>query len=246
MRSVARRGSDANGRRQGPAPRARHVTTGARAVHVAIHTADSYGLLLALLLVYYVVVASNQASRAEMVFRTALLVATLLLALHTSRAHARAIRLASWGGAAALAAAVAYAVSGAQSLLSVVLVFAVLLLVTTPIVIIRRVLSHDVVTMETVLGALCTYLLIGLLFASVFIAVNAVGTEYFAKPPSQNQGPDLLYLSFVTLTTVGFGDVVAAYDFGRALVTLEALFGQIFLVTLVARLVSMFGSAQRA
>jgi hypothetical protein len=215
-------------------------------VHAAVHTADSYGLLLVVLLADYIIVASIQPSPTSLVFRVALIVATMLLAMHTSRAHERAMRLAWWGGATALGAALVNAASGDTITLSVVLVFAVVLLATTPILIIRRILTHDVVTVETVLGALCTYMLIGLLFASIFIAVNAIGTQYFAKPASQNQGPDLLYLSFVTLTTVGFGDVVAAHDFGRALVVLEALFGQVFLVTLVARLVSMFGITRRA
>ena len=215
-------------------------------MHAAVHAADSYGLLLVVLLADYILVASIQPSPTSIVFRVVLTVATLLLALHTSRAHERAVRFAWWGGAAALGAALVYAASGDKITLSVVLVFAVLLLATTPIIIIRRILTHDVVTTQTVLGALCTYILIGLLFASVFIAVNALGTQYFAKPASQNRGPDLIYLSFVTLTTVGFGDVVAAHDFGRALVVLEALFGQIFLITLVARLVSLFGSTRRA
>jgi hypothetical protein len=245
MRPVTQPGPDASSRRQ-PVPRpGAHVTAAARALHAAARTADSYGLLLTLLVVYYLLVASNTASRTEIVLRSVLLLATLLLALHTSRAHRRAIRFAWWGGAVALVASVAYAVTGNETILSVSLVVGVLLLVTTPIIVIRRVLSHDIVTIETVLGALCTYILIGLLFAAIFIAVNAIGTQYFAKPPSENGAPDLLYLSFVTLTTVGFGDVVAATDFGRALVTLEALAGQIFLVTLVARLVSLFGIPRR-
>jgi len=228
-------------------PRARdQVGAGARAVHAMLRTADSYGLLLTLLLIDYVIFASTQGTQTSVVVRISLLVLTLLLALHTSRVHARVVRIAWWSAGVAVAATLAYAISGDTVTLSIVLVIAVLLLLGTPVVIVRRVLGHDIVTTETVLGALCAYLLIGLLFASLFIAVNAIGTVPFATPASQNKAPDLLYLSFVTLTTVGFGDVVAAHDFGRTLVVLEALIGQIFLVTLVARLVSMFGNARRA
>jgi hypothetical protein len=229
--------------RNRPEPhRARHLGAGARAIHAAAHSADSYGLLLALLIVDYVVLASNTTtSGVALVGRALLMGATLLLALRTSEAHSRAKHLARWATAVALIASVAYAISGDRFSLNAVLVMVVLLLLVTPLVILRRILNHASVTIDTVLGALCTYILIGLLFASVFIAVNAIGIHYFARPPTQNRTPDLLYLSFVTLTTVGFGDVVAAHDFGRVLVVLEALIGQIFLVTLVARFVSMFG-----
>src|SRR5438552_2133571 len=56
---------------------------------------------------------------------------------------------------------------------------------------------------------------------------------------------DFLYFSFVTITTVGYGDLTAGTSTGRVLVTFEALIGQIFLVTLVARLVSMYGVSRR-
>ena len=55
---------------------------------------------------------------------------------------------------------------------------------------------------------------------------------------------DFLYFSFVTITTVGYGDLTAGTSTGRVLVTFEAMIGQIFLVTLVARLVSMYGRRQ--
>jgi voltage-gated potassium channel Kch len=87
--------------------------------------------------------------------------------------------------------------------------------------------------------------LIGLTFATIFIAIDVLGDINFATPPSMNSAPDLLYLSFITLTTVGFGDIVAAHDLGRAMLVLEAVIGQIFLITLVARLVAMFGEEQR-
>ena len=57
---------------------------------------------------------------------------------------------------------------------------------------------------------------------------------------------DFLYFSFVTLTTLGYGDFTPATDIGKVMVTFEALIGQVFLVTLVARLVSMYGIRRRA
>ena len=57
---------------------------------------------------------------------------------------------------------------------------------------------------------------------------------------------DFLYFSFTTMTTTGFGDLTAAHDFGRSLAIIEALIGQIYLVTLVALIVEQPGPAQRA
>ena len=64
---------------------------------------------------------------------------------------------------------------------------------------------------------------------------------FFAQPgPKTNV--DFLYFSFITQTTVGYGDLTPGTDVGRVVVTFEALIGQVFLVTLVARLVSMYGT----
>ena len=214
-------------------------------LRAAFRASDSYALLLILLLVDFMLLESLPNEFASVVIRLPFIVATVLLALRTSDAPPRLIRWARWAsGLATVAILLGLVIDdtwfrGATALLFVVL------LATLPFVIIRRILGHDEVGTETIYGALCIYLLIGLIFTSLFIAVNGLGSEYFASPTKQNKPPDLLYLSFVTLTSVGFGDVVPATDFARALVVLEALIGQVFLVTLVARLVAMFGQERR-
>jgi hypothetical protein len=105
---------------------------------------------------------------------------------------------------------------------------------------INRVLHHRRVTWETVLGALCAYVLIGLLFAFVFLAVDDFrGAPFFAQPGPHDQG-EFLYFSFVALTTLGFGDLSPSEGLPQALTVLEALVGSVFLVTLVARLVTLW------
>jgi hypothetical protein len=105
---------------------------------------------------------------------------------------------------------------------------------------ISRVLHHRRVTYETVLGALCAYVLIGLLFAFVYIAVEEVrDTPFFVQPGPHDQG-EFLYFSFVALTTLGFGDLSPSEGLPQALTVIEALIGSIFLVTLVARLVTLW------
>ena len=113
----------------------------------------------------------------------------------------------------------------------------------TVILVVRHILRHPVVTLQTIAGALSAYLLIGLMFAEIYTSLSRLSpTPFFAG----GQLPDsatVQYFSFTTLTTLGYGDFTAAHNAGRAIAVMEALIGQIFLVTLVARLVSNFGSA---
>jgi hypothetical protein len=117
---------------------------------------------------------------------------------------------------------------------------AALLVTATLPVTLSRVLHHRRVTFETVLGALCTYVLFGLLFAFVFLAVADLRDAPFFAQPGPHQQSEYLYYSFVTLTTLGFGDLSPTVGLPQALTALEALFGSIFLVTLVARLVTLW------
>jgi Ion channel len=102
-----------------------------------------------------------------------------------------------------------------------------------------RVLQHERVTTETVLGAICLYVLVGLMFSWIYTSMFG----FYEQPALVASGgeADPMYYSFVTLTTVGFGDVVSTIEFVRRITLIEAMAGQIFLATLVARLVSMIG-----
>lgn len=120
-----------------------------------------------------------------------------------------------------------------------------LMIVAAPVVILGRILRHRTVTIQTVLGAVCVYLLLGLVTTTLLATLDGA-TEAEMLTPAARGTSDYAYASFITLTTVGFGDVVAAGRLGRTILMLEALVGQVFLVTLVARLVSMFGKERDA
>jgi hypothetical protein len=122
--------------------------------------------------------------------------------------------------------------------LTYLLPVALVVTATLPITL-SRVLHHRRVTYETVLGALCAYVLIGFVFAFAYLAVNDFRDSFFAQPGSHTLG-EFLYFSFVALTTLGFGDLSPAEGLPQALTVLEALLGSIFLVTLVARLVTLW------
>jgi hypothetical protein len=166
--------------------------------------------------------------------------ATLLITLRTSHARARLQRLARAGVVVGLVLTLVGSLVG-SALALVHLVFMLLLLVT-PFVILNRILRHSTVSIETIAGAIDVYVLLGLIFAMLYRSIAALaGTPFFVQT-NLASGNQFLYFSFATETTVGYGDLTAATNIGRSIVVLEALIGQIFLVTLVARLVSLMAT----
>ena len=98
----------------------------------------------------------------------------------------------------------------------------------------RSVRRHRAVTLEAVLGGLALYVLVGMFFAFVFGAVDNLGGDPFFAQGVAATPERCNYFSFSTLTTVGFGDLTARADLGRTLAVLEALIGQLYLVTVVS------------
>jgi Ion channel len=96
---------------------------------------------------------------------------------------------------------------------------------TALVAILRRLASHVVISGHTVAGAACAYLLIGIFFMSVFTVLAAAGQGPFYAQTASERSVDHLYFSFVTLTTVGFGDLTPIADLGRMIAVSEALIG---------------------
>lgn len=211
-----------------------------------VRAPDSYGLLLGAIGVVAIsagLVGSFPIGRIAIV---ALFSVTLLFAFRTSRISVRAQRAALVVVVVAIAVSVA-ATAGSERLAAVVAggVNAVLAFGAL-VAILRRLLRHHVViTGATVAGAACAYLLIGLFFASVYTFLGGVSAEPFFAQTIAEDSVDFLYFSFITLTTVGFGDLSAAGDLGRMLAAGEALAGQLFLVTVVALVVGNIGRSRR-
>ena len=94
------------------------------------------------------------------------------------------------------------------------------------------------VRLQAVLGVLSLYILVGMLFAFVYGAIDLLGDKPFFAGGEAATVSRCLYFSFSTLTTVGYGDFVARGDLGHTLAVFEALLGQIYLVTVVSVLVT--------
>ena len=91
------------------------------------------------------------------------------------------------------------------------------------------------------LAVVSSYVMLGLFFAYLDSGIGHIMGTFFAQPGAHSQS-DYAYLSYITLTTVGFGDLTPGTSIARSVIILEALIGQIFLVTFVARMVSLFGT----
>jgi len=109
---------------------------------------------------------------------------------------------------------------------------------------IRELREERTVTIRTMFGVLCIYLLVGIFFAFLYGVL-----EYFLEPQffahvSNPDISDFLYFSFATLTTVGYGDLTTTTEVGRALAIMEALIGQIYLVTVVALIIANMGRSR--
>jgi Ion channel len=202
---------------------------------------DSYGSLLVLLLANFFLLELIDDPRWGAIGSTLLAAAALVVAISDpDTGHTINRRQAATIFACVLAAPLVLFVNSV-SLVGLTYLLPVALLVTATLpVTLSRVLHHPRVTHETVLGALCSYVLVGLLFAFLFLAVTEFRDAPFFVQEGLHDQSEYLYFSFVTLTTLGFGDLSPAVGLPQALVAVEALAGQIFLVTLVARLVTLW------
>jgi hypothetical protein len=169
--------------------------------------------------------------------------AILLSALFSVTGGRRLRRLALALGVPAVGATVLEMLSNTPgvSLANDVLVGSFLLLVT--IVVLRAVLVAVKVTSEVVNGALCVYLLFGFVFAATYVVLETIHPGSFAMSMRPHDGPGLhrafLYFSYVTQTTMGYGDITPVTPLARSLATVQAIAGQLYLAVLVARLVAL-------
>ena len=205
--------------------------------------ADSYGLLLILILLSLLTTAIVGEGNWGRVVITAVTGATTLFAFWTSRPGVAVLRVVGVVVALGLVAAIASAVGSGTELDHVGRIALALITAATPITVGRRLLRHQRIQGSTILGALCIYLLLGQFFAYLFSAIGAFNKPFFVQDTNPTL-VDYLYFSYTTQTTVGYGDFTAAQNLGRMLAISEALAGQLYLVTVIALLVSNLGRSR--
>jgi len=176
---------------------------------------------------------------------TVVLAITLSIAMLTSGARPKVVlRVCAVVAVLCIGASIVIAVTQAGSARGYLALTTLLLTLVTMGAIARRLSLHVEISVLTVLGALCIYVLLGLSFALVFAAVGDFGSQPFFASQEHGTRSDYMYFSFITLATVGYGDLTPQGGLGWALAVTEWLFGQIYLVTAVAALVGNIGRAR--
>lgn len=197
-----------------------------------------FGVVLLLLLVTFVFLASAPTDAWAEPVTVTLQSLTLYMVLVASNVSHRIRRAALVIVVIAIASSVLLPFLGDDARVGAFAIMSALLVAVAPVVITRSIVRRRVIDVHTVLGAICIYVFLGMIWAFVYTAIGAWGSEPFFAQHVTATSADYLYFSYVTLTTVGYGDLTAAGGLGRALAVLEALLGQIYLVTIVALLVS--------
>jgi len=124
----------------------------------------------------------------------------------------------------------------------------------TAALLLKSIVSRDEVSPNAILGSICVYLLLGLMWALGYSALTFVEAYPFDFPEAfsgaaANPSPSfatLLYFSFVTMSTLGYGDITPQTDLARTLTWTQSVTGQFYLAVLVARLVSAMPKQERS
>jgi hypothetical protein len=166
---------------------------------------------------------------------------TLVAAVVASRVHPMLVRLSVAVALIGVAASVATLLGTSEFSRGGGGAVALFYLLLTPPAIVVGLRKHfeaeGGATVQTMFGVICLYLMAGLFFGFLYGAVDLYSdTPVFTGGADERD--DFLYFSFSTLTTTGFGDLVPATELGRSIAIIEALIGQIYLVTVVALIVA--------
>jgi hypothetical protein len=207
-----------------------------RLLHALVN-AHSYGFVLLLILASYmlsVTVATGLGASAVVFIQ----IVTVWFALRTAQAR-RPVRRAAF---------VLMTVAGVAALVNLGepdstrrFLFGVgsLLYFIAPFSIIRHLLGRSGVDQETMLGAISAYLLFGMFFAFLYMEISIVnGGVAFFSGQSATTMPQVLFFSFTTLTTTGYGNLVPAGNPGQTLAVSEMILGQLFLITAMGKIVT--------
>ncbi|MGK2932582.1 MAG: potassium channel family protein [Solirubrobacterales bacterium] len=210
-----------------------------------------YGLALVLILASLIfIMAAPNGTWSDLIALT-LLGGSLLASLRAARSNDTLRKVCSALVVTALVFAfISPFIDGIDTELFVRIASLLLVVLATPVMVhgmVKQVKQEKAVTIFTMLGVLCIYLLMALAFAEAFGLIQAVHEEpFFRDGQGAEDLSNYLYFSITTITTAGLGDFSPAGDLGRSLTAAEALIGQIYLVTVVAVIVANLGRRRPA
>jgi hypothetical protein len=204
-----------------------------------------YGLVLTTIILAILVLSFAPNTTITRFLAIVILGAALLLALRSAQASPRLVRQAAALLGIAAIGSLGAVVTGrdtSEFSSSVTLILVGL----TPVVLATRLVRNPEVNAQSLIGAACVYLLMGLFFALIFSLLPSVTGSQFFTQTAEPSIADYVYFSYITIATVGYGDLSPGPTLGRMLAATEALTGQLYLVTVVALLVSNYRPRSRS
>ena len=202
--------------------------------------------LLCLLLLLFVLSPFVVTFRYGVLLLNVIGAAVLLLGVHVVGERRKMFSVSVGIALATVAVNCVIVVSSNDWLVLISNVFILILLALFSVNILGEVLRAGKITADKIYGALCVYLLLGYAWAFAYAILEQLQPGSFSGPAEASGAAEhvarvmrMRYFSFVTLTTVGFGDIVPRSSAARTFATLEAVMGQIYLAVLVARLVGL-------
>ncbi len=201
---------------------------------------DAFGLVFLLVLTTYVLTSLLDNHGWAAVILTCATSATSVIALTSSHARPGFVRGAIALSALTIGLAVIAAISDDRLWLNLASVVQITLLAVAMGAVLQRVVTTAEVGSRTILGAISVYTVLGILFTYLYGTIDRIQATPFFEGVPHPAGSDFLFFSYTTLTTTGYGNLVPGGQPGRMLSGLEMMIGQIFLVTLVAGLVSLW------
>jgi prepilin signal peptidase PulO-like enzyme (type II secretory pathway) len=198
--------------------------------------------LLLLLIGLLILMPENAVAQSVTTVVTA---AVLIAAVHAARVRRRFVVIVSAvGGVAATASVVVTAVDARTTRTADTIVLTVLV-VAVPVAIIFALRDERTVSMQTVFGAISIYLVIGVVYALLMTLAGRFSSEAYFAQGGDGSLSQRVYFSYVTLATLGYGDLTPATGLGRLLAVSETIIGNLYLVTAVSLVVSRVGRPRR-
>ena len=208
-----------------------------------------YGLVLLLAVLSTGVQMALPDTAAAWLIQALLMAATVVTALFAEDATRAQWRRVGWLVGVATVGLIAAAIAGqGQAERGITFGLNGVLAVAGAVIVARGVVGgirvERRVTLHSVMGALTVYLLAGLVFGFSYGVMDAIAGMPVLSHIGSDKHAEEVYFSFITLTTVGYGDIAPVANASRMTSVLEALFGQLYLVTIVAVIVSNVGAGR--
>ena len=202
---------------------------------------NRYGLVIVLIAITYVVTASAHGASVQSIIVLVQLLTVWIVFGVSGSPHAQRIAAGGFliGAVIVVIGRIVGSIASEDDVLHGLFVMSTVLYLAAPAMIVRDVANRDEVDGQTVLGAIAAYLLLGMMFAFLYQAISAFQpVPAFFGAQGRGSPAECLFFSFITLTTTGYGNLVPAANPGQTAAVVEAIVGQLFLVTAVAKVVT--------